>query len=146
MEHHWFLLFSLHVLLCVFSRYSNDYSFYYFYSSYTFPRYYWLCWLVNTFFLSISFSRLPFPCTLQCSSRCVGRIKLSFVDFITVLLSSYWCSLFYSFKCIFSFLRHIGLLKLLFGHLDISWGLNYLSTIHETHIYFLSYPPSNKRV
>ena len=96
--------------------------------------------LLTRFSSPTSFSRLSFPCTLQYSSRCVGRIKLSFVDFITCLLSSCRCSVFYSFKCMFSFLRHIGLLKLLFGHLHISWGLNYLSTMHETHKCFPSYP------
>ena len=102
--------------------------------------------LLTCFSSPTSFSRLPFPCTLQYSSRSVGRIKLSFVDFITFLLSSCRCSVFYSFKCMFSFLRHIVLLKLLFGHLHISWGFNYLSTIHETHKCFPSYRLSNKKV
>ena len=102
--------------------------------------------LLTYFSSPTSFSHLPFLCTLQCSSRSVGRIKLAFVDFITFLLSSCRCSVFYSFKRMFSFLRHIGLLKLLFGHLHISWGLNYMSTIHETHKCFPSYPLSNKKV
>ena len=103
--------------------------------------------LLTCFSSPTSFFCLPFPCTLQCSFRPAGRIKLSFVDFITCLLSSCWCSVFYSFKCMFSFLQHIDLLKLLFGHLHISWGFNYLSTIHGTHKYFPSYPlSSNKKV
>ena len=102
--------------------------------------------LLTCFSSPTFFSRLPFPFILQCSSRSVGRIKLSFVDFITFLLSSCRCSVFYSFKCMFTFLRHIGLLKLLLGHLYVSWGLNYLSTIHETHKCFPSYPLSNKKV
>ena len=102
--------------------------------------------LLTCFSSPTFFSRLLFPCTLQCSSWFVGRIKLSFVDFITFLLSSCRCSVFYSFKCMFAFLRHMDLLKLLFGHLYISWGFNYLSTIHETHKCFPSYPLSNKKV
>ena len=102
--------------------------------------------LLTCFSSPTSFSRLPLLCTLQYSSGSVGRIKLLFVDFITFLLSSCRCSVFYSFKYMFSFLRHIDLLKLLFGHLHISWGLNYLSTIHETHKCFLSCPLSNKKV
>ena len=102
--------------------------------------------LLTCFSSPTSFSRLPFPCTLQCSSQSVGRTKLLFVDFITFLLSSRRCSVFYSFKCMFSFLRHISLLKLLFGHLHISWGFTYLCTIHETHKCFPSNPLSNKKV
>ena len=102
--------------------------------------------LLTCFSSPTSFSRLPFSCTFQYSSRSVGRIKLSFVDFITFLLSSCRCSVFYSFKCMFSFLRHIVLLKLLFGHLHISWGFSYLSTVHETHKCFPSYRLSNKKV
>ena len=102
--------------------------------------------LLTCFSSHTSLSRLLFPCTLQYSSRSVGRIKLPSVNFITFLLSSCRCSVFYSFKCTFPFLRHLGLLKLLFGHLHIGWGFIYLSTIHETHKCFQSYPLSNKKV
>ena len=133
MTHYWFLFSSLHILLCVFSEHSNDDPFYFFTLS-THD-------LVTIDFddLSKCFSsrtpipRLPFPCTLPYSSWSVRKIRLSFVNFITFLLSPYWCtvSVFYSLTCMFAFLQQIGFLKSPFLTSSYQLGLKLFAMTYE---------------
>ena len=133
MTYYWFLLSSLRILLCVFSEHSNDDPFYFF----TLPTHDLVTIdsddLLTCFSSRTSFSRLPFPCTLPYSSWSVRRIRLSFVNFITFLLSSYWCtvSVFYSLTCMFAFLQLLTFLKSPFLTSSYQLGLKLFAMIHQ---------------
>ena len=89
--------------------------------------------LLTCFSSRIPFPRLSFPFTLPYSSWSVRRIRLSFVNFITPLLSSHWCtvSVFYSLTCMFAFLHQIGFLKSPFFTSTYQLGLKLFTMIHE---------------
>ena len=133
MAHYWFLLSSLHILLCAFSENSNDDPSYFF----TLPIRDLVTIdsddLLTCFSSRTSFPRLLFPCTFPCSSWSVRRIRLSFVNFITFLLSSDWCTVnvFYSLTCMFAFLQQIGFLKSPFLTSSYQLGLKLFAMIHE---------------